>query len=458
MTPAIDKVVRVERILIGTRPLRITLPVGNSHSLEEFLLDNHETIFPGFRHKTPQRLFHSWNNLTSDNVSLFEHTLKYYYVYGDTNVKASIHLVDEVLADHLRIFDSGTKFNHNDAISFFLQENFGRDLEFLDHASATNNGQRDALWVMERLLSQTGSYILLDNFSEYRARTDTGEFLSHCVPSVVWRMLESATLSYYQRFMISFAHKIILLNHCLDRTTDSRISRGNKEEWLHRCLFRLGFDILILLSIPEAFLRTFRPHVFNYADGLQEVGIPRSPHKDPVQYASRIAGESITRISNSLLQSMSVIEYDDFIRFCANTPVSHPAISEFLHTFRVIFNGIKHATGIEVIQTRDAETERVAALKALDQELAALESSSHASIRDIESKKLELTVKREVIEKVRHVHETLNLHDPQFSKNNGIRIRNGQAGYFDVTLDDLERSLKMIIGLLTVLIRCGPSS
>ena len=60
---------------------------------------------------------------------------------------------------------------------------------------------------------------------------------------------------------------------------------------------------------------------------------------------------------------------------------------------------------------------------------------------------------REIINKVRHVHEDLDLDDPAFAHNNGIRLHNEQGDHFLITLDDLERTLKITIGIITLIAR-----
>ena len=150
---------------------------------------------------------------------------------------------------------------------------------------------------------------------------------------------------------------------------------------------------------------------------------------------------------------MHANSYVEFIQGCRTVALADREISELLHTHRIVFNSIKHATQVEVIASRNAEAERDTTMAKIARERTVLRDTPALSPSELKRKTERLDIEQEILEKVRHVHEDLDLDDPLFAAHNGIHIRNGHAGSFQTTLDDLEIALKITPGILTVLAR-----
>ncbi len=103
--------------------------------------------------------------------------------------------------------------------------------------------------------------------------------------------------------------------------------------------------------------------------------------------------------------------------------------------------------------SRDAKAQDAAALALIDQEEQALHNDSNITPDLRAHGRAEMNLRREMITKVRYVHEDLDLDDPAFAHHNGIRVYNEQGDHFLITLDDLERTFKITIGIITVLAR-----
>jgi hypothetical protein len=60
---------------------------------------------------------------------------------------------------------------------------------------------------------------------------------------------------------------------------------------------------------------------------------------------------------------------------------------------------------------------------------------------------------RDAKEKIRYAYAHLDFEDSEFKKNNGIWVVDEAGNKFNVTLADMELSLKVLLGILCVLNR-----
>lgn len=448
MSTLSNTVVQVQVLRLGNPVHTIHVPMKEWSTFKHFLIENYASIFQKEPLTEPDELF-AWRSFTRQNVDRFKYAFNYYYLTCKGISDAPLHLIDKLDTSEIRIFNSG--IYTNDAIWFFLQEQLKDQVEVIAQ-TCQDNFALEVLGALERLLTTADAQILLDNFSGFEAHSSTEHFVKHIIPFNTWQKLNTKKLSYYKKFIVSFTHSLLLLDHCLARhdTFPTPIAQSNKEEWLHCLLFRMQNQMLTLLSIPEAFVRLTHPTVHNFSDGLQMCGVQKLTQKDKYYYQAHIANRAITDIYQALFNKMAIYDYYDYIEYCVNTLCSDSYVSEICHTFRILFNNLKHAAHVEVIQSRDVEAIKKAEMDEINTELDRLQNSDLNS-SEREDKIRNLLIRKEFIDKVRHMHETIDFQDPDFIKNNGIQIHSTTGDFFKISIADLELSLKILIGILVIL-------
>ena len=59
-------------------------------------------------------------------------------------------------------------------------------------------------------------------------------------------------------------------------------------------------EVLLLFSIPEAFLRRSNPSMDKYADGLKQRGVTKLSVKDTAHYATSVSGKNLSEVFHPL--------------------------------------------------------------------------------------------------------------------------------------------------------------
>ena len=183
-------------------------------------------------------------------------------------------------------------------------------------------------------------------------------------------------------------------------------------------------------------------------------GIEKLPVEDADYYTSAIAGRSIRVVYQPILSSLRLDDYLQFIDHCATAPLSSAGIASICQTLRVIFNSLKHSGHVDVIQSRDSAAIRQTELAAIDSEVQAINRDGALGSKERDDRLLRLSVKKEIIEKVRDRHETIDFESPDFVTKNGIRVfAASDATWFDISIADLELMFKLVVGIITILRR-----
>ena len=448
-----DRTIRLCILLMGHSVKELEFPAKDCVTVKQFLLENYAGIFPWEAPTEADGLFR-WESFTRDNIEWFKRYLPFHFVAGDSSDKTTIHLIDNLDSRKITVSNSG--IYHNDTIWFYLQENLRETVELIAQAQ-DSDFVLELLGAIERLLTTADAQILLDNFALFKARSLTEHFTKNLIPSTTWRQLNHPKLTYYKQFLVSLANQLLLLDHCLNRDEPqpTTITQSNKEEWLHHLLYRIHTQMLTLLSVPEAFVRNIYPMACNFSEGLQKCGVIKLPQKDDDYYDAHIANRSISDVYQPFFASLEINDYFEFIRRCTVSPLFSPEIATICQTFRILFNKLKHAAYIEVIRSRDADAIRQAELSGIESEIQQLESGRALGPLERQARIRRLSIKKEVVEKVRHMHEFIDFDAPDFTKRNGIRVFSPAGKWYTIGIADLELSFKVLVGILTILQRCA---
>lgn len=254
----------VQRLLSGTGPLSLTLPVGNAPTIEAFLIAHAKDLFPSHNVAPSTPMLGTWENLAILDTSGYPAVARYGYATDLGEHGTKVHLVDQV-PDHLVI--TGPNFVSEDRLWFFLLEQFASNQSGNDVLNTTVG-----LRSLEAFFAQRNTYIVQENAEQ--ANRSIRALVQHHVPARVWRRLSAPKLQYYQDLLLRLGRIIVLLGACLDRKTDTDMIRVNKNDWLHNTLYQLHTHALVLLSMPEAILRASQHITGNYAAGLGTLGMP----------------------------------------------------------------------------------------------------------------------------------------------------------------------------------------
>ena len=130
--------------------------------------------------------------------------------------------------------------------------------------------------------------------------------------------------------------------------SDKLTLKSNSKNWLFRKLFNIHSQSLILLSIPETFIRVVSDK-YNYAQCLDDIGINKGHLSDKEIYSTYVDKRSIREIYLNLFSDIGINNFEEFIQYCNSTSISNTHFGLRGHIFRILFNKLKHSSKIEVI-------------------------------------------------------------------------------------------------------------
>jgi len=122
---------------------------------------------------------------------------------------------------------------------------------------------------------------------------------------------------------------------------------------------------------------------------------------------------------------LSIGNYQDYIKFCENAPVSGADVGRIVHTYRILFNKLKHSSCIEIIKSRDDESIRKKELDDIEQEIErfqAIQQIDAQYVTLVTSELERLKFRKEIVEKARYAYAHLDFEDSEFKRSNGISV------------------------------------
>ncbi len=144
--------------------------------------------------------------------------------------------------------------------------------------------------------------------------------------------------------------------------------------------------MLVLLSIPEFFLRSIYSSVFNYSELLKGIGIGKLQQKDDDYYRKCIMNRSVSEIYTDIFNAISIDNYPDYIGFCEDVDFSDGDLIKIVQTYRILFNKLKHSSYIQIIKSRDDETIKKNNLKNIEREIEELQAMQYTDEQNVQSK------------------------------------------------------------------------
>lgn len=261
--------------------------------------------------------------------------------------------------------------------------------------------------------------------------------------------MKTAKLEYCRRFIVHFANQIVTLDYCVEHSSldNQKILQDVCRGWINDFLFRIQSLMLVLLNIPEIFLRSISP-----GSDLQSIGIEELPENENADYyKNRIANKSILEVYREILDGVPIEDYEDYIEYCETSDLADLNVRRIVHTFRKLFNKLKHSSYVQIIKSRDQEGITNRQMEDIDRQIEGLANTSGPKREDIEAEIRKLQFRREFIDKARYAYGHLDFDDREFKRKNGILIADTTDTTFQITIYDLELCLKLLIGILYIL-------
>ncbi|MFC1953819.1 hypothetical protein ACFLWR_06825 [Chloroflexota bacterium] len=456
------KSLTVRTNFIGHAPKEVRVSINEDKSIKQLIDENYCELLP-----RPDLFDAGMPNFVADWESLNEKSFRYFnscyhfLSFQSTNTNdIPIHLVDRIThikSDNIKL--TPPRLMIDDSIAFFVVEKYGlnekRTLP-IDN-DITPDGLREFL---ERLLSGTDTQLLVDNFSQRQTGHIVGSFIEQMIPAELWLNLSNEDFSYYKNFIIRFANEVLLIDYSVKNSTlvDKKILEDLSRGWMDNFLYQMQNLMLVLLSIPEIFIRSIciDPEK-QYLAILQKKRITNLPYKkDDEYYFNHIVNQSISSVFFEILGDLAINNYQDYIKYCEDVPLNDINIGRIVNTYRVLCNKLKHSSYIKIIKSRDEEGLKRKELDEIDEEMKQLR---YVQQRDgvlsawakHEIEKQEFL--KDVNNKIRYAYGHLNFEDSEFKRNNGISVMDEAGNRFNITLFDMEVSLKVLLGILCILNR-----
>lgn len=448
--------------LIGSEVREFDLDFDEKRTLREVVDKHYSILFPGNKSSSLRREIYnwSWNCLETQSIDEFNQKYNMSFFQESNGELYPIHLIDRLTELQLtnQVFVTNSGILHDDSIPFFLIEKYEGALDsIINHATIAKLRDEVSL-LINKILSDIDAAVLLENRSYSGRGFRVSKFFVQAIPSGLWLKLGEENLIYYRHFIMHLAATIVVLNHCISNSLTSRgnivqdIARG----WVNSFLFKVQYLMMVLLSIPETFLRNARPNFHNYSRELSDIGVTKLAETDAKYCEKHINGRSMHEVCQSLLENTSIKSYYEYINYCKTIELADPLLSKLIHTFRIFFNRLKHASQVSIISTRDADEIRKRELEEINMRIESLGDLSLESEHDIgqfETELQRLKIRKELIEKVKYAFEHLDFDDQDFRLKNGINVADDANNRFRITFYDLEYSLRILVGILILLNR-----
>lgn len=448
--------------MFDTGPKQVQIVVDENKSLKE-VLDEHEELLPRLEKQDPAQssLFWSWESLNTNNQKYFISNYNFAAFENIEGISRPIHLIDRLkYTNPPEVIITYNVSGYDDTIPFFLFEKYEKDVRAPHWQIRNFDAKEGVLRFIEGILSDTESHLVIEKFSRSRAERRSGRLFRQSIPSMLWSELTKDHLDYYRKFILEYADQVLSLNYCIEhmnhehRNIFADISRG----WINDFLYRIQNLMLVLFNIPEIFSRSLCPTAHTYSGALISIGLEKLPEKDEDYYKNHIVNNSISEIYGDIFQSLHIKDYEDYIEYCRNANFSDIHLRTIVHTFRMLFNKLKHSTYIQIIKSRDEEGIKRKEIQDIKLEIKKLSSIIGINKETKEAEMRRLNIRKEIAEKVRYAYGHLNFDDPLFKHNNGISITDKDNRIFRISLYDLEVSLKILVGVLSALHRAMPTT
>lgn len=448
--------------LFDIGPKQVQIDADGDKSLRELLDEHDEELLLRFEKPEPAQslAFWSWESFNSNSQKFFISNYNFAAFQKIDGISQPIHLIDRLkYTNPSEVLITYNVSGYDDTIPFFLSEKYEKRGWTTHGQRRSINAKEDALRFLEGILSDAESRIVIEKFSRSMAERRSGRLFRQFIPAVLWGELIKDHLDYYRQFILECADQIFALNFCIEhmnhkqRNIFADIARG----WVNDFLYRIQTLMLVLLNIPEVFLRGLCPSAYTYSGALVSIGLDKLPEKDETYYKNHIVNKSISEVYRDIFQLLYIKNYEDYIEYCRTAKFSEISLRTIVHTFRILFNKLKHSSYIQIIKSRDEEGIKRKEIQEINLEIEKLAAATELSKEISDARMHELKIRKEIAEKVRYAYGHLDFDDPRFKHNNGISITDSNNTIFRISLYDLEISLKILVGILSALNRATPS-
>lgn len=454
------KSITVRTNFIGEALKEVRVNVDEEKSIKQLIDENYTELLPRpdlFDASMPD-FIEDWESINEKSLRYFNSCYRFLTFQSMNANDIPIHLADRIFhikSDNIKLAPLPQMID--DSVAFFIIEKYGLNEQGI--IPIGNNLNPDTLRdSLERLLSGTDTQILIENFSDRQAKRNIGFFIEQLIPAELWLTLLKDKFSYYRNFIIHFAGKLMIIDYCVNHTTlvDTRILEDLSRGWINNFLYQMQNLMLVLLSIPEIYLRSMYNSPDKYSELLQKKRILKLPDRDEQYYSEHIKKQSISNIYFRIFGSLSISNYRDYIKFCEDTSLSDLNVGEIVNTYRILCNKLKHSSYVQIIKSRDEEKFQKEEIDDIDKDIEQIRNIQKIDKILAALTKQELELKeflKDAKKKIRYAYAHLDFEDPEFKRNNGISVIDEKGYKFNITLSDMEVSLKVLVGILCILNR-----
>ncbi len=357
------KLFNVRTNIIGYSPRAIRVNIDEDKTFKQLVDDNYSDLFPrpDIFDTTRPSFIETWENLTETSLRYFNSCYGFSAFQSMGNNHITVHLIDkirQIKSDNIIINSPGDRVD--DSVAFFLIEKYDQVLSEIFGENGRNLSKEKLREFLEQLLSETETHILVDNFSQGVAEHKLAPYIAQMIPSELWQNLTNESFLYSRKFILHLAYQMLILDYCLKHSnlTDRHIFEDISRGWINKFLYQMQNQMLVLLNIPEVFLRSLYSGSLSYSELIKKTGIAKLQENDNEYYAKNIVNKSISDIYFNLFKRRSISNYQEYIRFCEDVLPSDIDLAKIIHTYRILFNKLKHSSVIEIINSRDDESIR----------------------------------------------------------------------------------------------------
>ncbi len=447
------KALTIRTLFMGQKSKTIRVELDGIRSFKQLIDENHHELLPGLSEPSVflDDRFASWENLNSAVLDDFNASYDFSAFWNRGTERHPIHLIDKVQGTVEAEIIIGTGgFRIDDSIAFFLIEKYRQTFDTISIQESGQALEETQLFrFLEEVLSETDSHILVDSFSRRTAEHRIGTFVKQLIPSALWMEMKTANLEYYRRFIVHFANQVFTLDYCVEHSNldNQNVLQDVCRGWINDFLYRVQNLMLVLLNIPEIFLKSIRP-----GSDLKSIGIDELPETERANYyKNRIANKAIQEVYREILKHVPIENYQEYIEYCETNDFADINVRRIVYTFRILYNKLKHTSNVWIIKSRDEEGITKRRMEDIDRQIEVLTNTSHPSREGIESEIRKLEFRKEFIDNARSANGHLDFDDPKFKHHNGILVAGATNTTFRITFYDLELCLKLLIGILYML-------
>lgn len=420
------------------------------------VIDAHYVQLMGGQVGPPPRPTDTWQDCDPEAVQAYQHHYSFDLCDPEATPPTTLHLIDlvqDVPGSRIHLIPSG-RIRTDDSVCFYA---LSRQEEVLPSLLTVGNLQEleTALFrFLERLLTDPNSFLLIGNYVRNNQAVHSRSYLQHQMPGRIWMEMSQPEMNYYLYLLIRLVNDLSHLNHCVKMRAipNQSLLQETARAWISDYLYMIQTTMLLLLAIPEIFQRKFTN--MDYKPGLKKLGIPfTSAQKDQDYYREAVIGKTLVEIYRPILARAAIDTYKDYIIFAKQAPLSDPSLGEIIHALRIVYNKLKHASHVQVRETRNHKREKQRELEDLEKEISQLSALFQRTPAQ-EQKLSELTFKRLIAERTSYAFKHIDWSSQDFKKQNGIDVYgDGSEARFSITLYDIEFAVRLLIGVLLAIAR-----